>query len=64
MISLVIDKGCLCNSLQHYPTNMLFFTTPERMADPEKIGANERHVRRGRVGGHRAEQQRSHGERS
>jgi thioredoxin reductase (NADPH) len=31
MISLVIDKGCLCNSLQHYPTNMLFFTTPERM---------------------------------
>jgi thioredoxin reductase (NADPH) len=31
MRSLVIDKGCLCNSLQHYPTNMLFFTTPERM---------------------------------
>jgi len=29
--SLVIDKGCLCNSLYHYPTNMLFFTTPERM---------------------------------
>lgn len=28
---LVIDKGCLCNSLFHYPTNMLFFTTPERM---------------------------------
>src|SRR5689334_11007539 len=28
---LVIDKGCLCNSLYHYPTNMLFFTTPERM---------------------------------
>ncbi|MGH9689641.1 MAG: YpdA family putative bacillithiol disulfide reductase [Candidatus Acidiferrales bacterium] len=31
MISLVIDKGCLCNSLYHYPTNMNFFTTPERM---------------------------------
>jgi thioredoxin reductase (NADPH) len=29
--SLVIDKGCLCNSLYHYPTNMVFFTTPERM---------------------------------
>src|SRR6266542_5372273 len=24
-----IDKGCLCNSLYHYPTNMTFFTTPE-----------------------------------
>jgi thioredoxin reductase (NADPH) len=29
--SLVIDKGCLCNSLYHYPVNMNFFTTPERM---------------------------------
>lgn len=28
---LVIDKGCLCNSLFHYPVNMTFFTTPERM---------------------------------
>src|SRR5579864_108329 len=28
---LVLDKGCLCNSLFHYPTNMSFFTTPERM---------------------------------
>lgn len=28
---LVIDKGCLCNSLYHYPVNMQFFTTPERM---------------------------------
>jgi len=26
---LVIDKGCLCNSLFHYPANMTFFTTPE-----------------------------------
>jgi thioredoxin reductase (NADPH) len=31
MRSLVIDKGCLCNSLFHYPVNMSFFTTPERM---------------------------------
>src|SRR5271170_4314185 len=31
MRALVIDKGCLCNSLFHYPTNMTFFTTPERM---------------------------------
>ncbi|HXW57476.1 MAG TPA: YpdA family putative bacillithiol disulfide reductase [Candidatus Cybelea sp.] len=28
---VVIDKGCLCNSLYHYPTNMHFFTTAERM---------------------------------
>lgn len=31
LTSLVLDKGCLCNSLFHYPTNMSFFTTPERM---------------------------------
>ena len=31
MRPLVIDKGCLCNSLVHYPINMYFFTTPERM---------------------------------
>jgi len=24
-----IDKGCLVNSLFHYPANMIFFTTPE-----------------------------------
>jgi thioredoxin reductase (NADPH) len=29
MRPLVIDKGCLCNSLFHYPINMVFFTTPE-----------------------------------
>jgi thioredoxin reductase (NADPH) len=29
--SLVLDKGCLCNSIYHYPVNMLFFTTAERM---------------------------------
>ena len=31
MRPLVVDKGCLCNSLYHYPVNMAFFTTPERM---------------------------------
>jgi len=31
MHPLVVDKGCLCNSLFHYPTNMLFFTTAEKM---------------------------------
>ncbi|HYB61956.1 MAG TPA: YpdA family putative bacillithiol disulfide reductase, partial [Methylomirabilota bacterium] len=27
--TLVIDKGSLCNSIYHYPANMVFFTTPE-----------------------------------
>ncbi len=27
--TVVVDKGCLCNSLFHYPSNMTFFTTPE-----------------------------------
>lgn len=29
MNPLVIDKGSLCNSIFHYPLNMVFFTTPE-----------------------------------
>jgi len=29
MQPLVIDKACLCNSIFHYPVNMVFFTTPE-----------------------------------
>ena len=29
MRPLVIDKGCLCNSIFNYPVNMVFFTTPE-----------------------------------
>ena len=24
-----VDKGCICNSLFHYPSHMTFFTTPE-----------------------------------
>jgi thioredoxin reductase (NADPH) len=27
--AVVVDKGCLVNSLYNYPTNMTFFTTPE-----------------------------------
>ena len=27
--AILIDKGCLVNSLFHYPANMTFFTTPE-----------------------------------
>ena len=27
--AVLVDKGCLCNSLFHYPANMTFFTTPE-----------------------------------
>jgi thioredoxin reductase (NADPH) len=27
--AVAVEKGCLCNSLYHYPTNMTFFTTPE-----------------------------------
>ncbi|HEX4067180.1 MAG TPA: YpdA family putative bacillithiol disulfide reductase [Acidobacteriaceae bacterium] len=27
--SVLVDKGCLCNSLFHYPSHMTFFTTSE-----------------------------------
>lgn len=27
--AILLDKGCLCNSLYNYPTQMTFFTTPE-----------------------------------
>jgi thioredoxin reductase (NADPH) len=27
--TLVLEKGCLVNSIYHYPTNLVFFTTPE-----------------------------------
>lgn len=29
LTAAILDKGCLCNSLYHYPTQMTFFTTPE-----------------------------------
>src|SRR5215468_10707021 len=28
---LVLEKGCLVNSLYHYPVNMTFFSTSERL---------------------------------
>ena len=27
--ALIIDKGCIVNSIYNYPTNLVFFTTPE-----------------------------------
>ncbi len=27
--ALILEKGCLVNSIYRYPTNMVFFTTPE-----------------------------------
>jgi thioredoxin reductase (NADPH) len=47
MNPLVIDKGCLCNSIFHYPVNMVFFTTPEllEIGDLPLISAAEKPVR-------------------
>lgn len=47
MRSLVIDKGCLCNSIFHYPANMVFFTTPEllEIGDLPLVCAAEKPVR-------------------
>jgi thioredoxin reductase (NADPH) len=44
---LVIDKGCLCNSLFHYPVNMVFFTTPEliEIGDLPMVCAGEKPTR-------------------
>jgi thioredoxin reductase (NADPH) len=44
---LVVDKGCLCNSLYHYPTNMVFFTTPEliEIGDLPMVCAGEKPTR-------------------
>jgi thioredoxin reductase (NADPH) len=47
MRPLVIDKGCLCNSIYHYPVNMVFFTTPEllEIGDLPLICATEKPTR-------------------
>jgi thioredoxin reductase (NADPH) len=44
---LVIDKGVLCNSLYHYPVNMVFFTTPEllEIGDLPFVSAAEKPTR-------------------
>jgi len=41
------DKGCLTNSLYHYPTNMMFFTTPEllEIGDIPMTSVGEKPVR-------------------
>jgi thioredoxin reductase (NADPH) len=47
MKPLVIEKGCLCNSIFHYPVNMVFFTTPEllEIGDLPLVSATEKPVR-------------------
>jgi thioredoxin reductase (NADPH) len=47
MRPLVIDKGTLCNSLYHYPLNMLFFTAPEllEIGDLPLVCAGEKPTR-------------------
>ncbi len=47
MNPLVIEKGCLCNSIFHYPVNMVFFTTPEllEIGDLPLVSAAEKPVR-------------------
>ena len=47
MRPLVIDKGSLCNSLYHYPVNMVFFTTPEllEIGDLPFVSATEKPTR-------------------
>ena len=47
MRSLVLDKGCLCNSLYNYPVNLVFFTTPEliEIGDLPMVCAGEKPVR-------------------
>ncbi len=47
MRPLVIDKACLCNSIFHYPANMVFFTTPEllEIGDLPLVSAAEKPTR-------------------
>ncbi|MGC4048479.1 MAG: YpdA family putative bacillithiol disulfide reductase [Paludibaculum sp.] len=44
---VLFDKGCLTNSLYHYPTNMVFFTTPEllEIGDIPMTSVGEKPVR-------------------
>src|SRR5271169_683513 len=44
---VLLDKGCVVNSLYHYPTNMVFFTTPEllEIGDIPMTSLNEKPVR-------------------
>jgi len=45
--AVLIDKGCVVNSIYHYPPNMVFFTTPEllEIGDIPMTALNEKPVR-------------------
>lgn len=45
--AVLIDKGCVVNSLYHYPNNMTFFTTPEllEIGDLPMTALNDKPVR-------------------
>jgi thioredoxin reductase (NADPH) len=45
--TLIIEKGCVVNSLYHYPTHMTFFTTPEllEIGDIPMTAINEKPTR-------------------
>jgi thioredoxin reductase (NADPH) len=45
--AILIDKGCVVNSLYHYPNNMVFFTTPEllEIGDIPMTSLNDKPVR-------------------
>lgn len=45
--ALIIDKGCIVNSIYHYPTHMTFFTTPEllEIGDIPMTSLNEKPTR-------------------
>src|SRR3990172_9060564 len=44
---LVIEKGCIVNSLYNYPTNMVFFTTPDllEIGDMPMVSVREKPTR-------------------
>jgi thioredoxin reductase (NADPH) len=44
---VLFDKGCVVNSIYHYPTNLVFFTTPEllEIGDIPMTSLNEKPVR-------------------
>ena len=45
--AVIVDKGCVVNSIYNYPTNMVFFTTPEllEIGDIPMTSLNEKPVR-------------------
>ncbi len=45
--AILIDKGCVVNSIYNYPTNLVFFTTPEllEIGDIPMTSLNEKPVR-------------------